>query len=47
MTYRTMDTANFNRHEDVSAPVRHVRRRRRLSAMRSRTNGPVIAGLGI
>lgn len=49
MTFRTTDidaghTAQFT---DVTAPARHIRRRRRARALTHRTGGVRIAGLGI
>ncbi|MBL4853441.1 MAG: hypothetical protein JKY25_04295 [Robiginitomaculum sp.] len=49
MTYRTLDTDTTfgTRRADVSAPVRHLRARRRASAMRHRIGGVTFTGLGI
>jgi len=49
MTYRTLDTDNtFNTEPaDVSAPVRHLRARRRASALRHRIGGATLTGFGI
>jgi len=49
MTYRTLDTDTTFAAEptDVSAPVRHLRARRRAAAMRHRIGGVTFTGLGI
>jgi len=48
MTYRTNDTDNtFTATDSVSAPVRHLRRRRRLAALRHRSGGASLIGFGI
>ncbi len=48
MTYRTNDIDNTNTATDsVSAPVRHLRRRRYNSALRSRIGSVRFNGLGI
>lgn len=47
MTYRTMDTDHVDTTPDVSAPVRHIRRRRRALAMGYHSSGAVVSGFGI
>ena len=48
MTYRTMDTDNgFNNGTETSAPVRHLRRRRRAAAMSNFAGGTSLSGFGI
>ena len=50
MTYRSQDPdAGFNTQNQthVSAPVRHLRSRRRNAALRHRTSGASITGFGI
>jgi len=48
MTFRTNDIDNtFNNPANVSAPVRHLRRRRRSAALGHRTSGFTFSGLGI
>lgn len=48
MTYRVSDIENkFDDAAEVSAPVRHLRRRRRRAAMSSYSGGMTFNGLGI
>jgi hypothetical protein len=47
MTYRTHDTDNNFAATSVSAPVRHLRRRRRAAALGHRSSGVNFSGLGI
>jgi len=51
MTYRTLDTeTTFTESPllgDSSAPVRHLRARRRASTLRHRTSGVKLSGFGI
>ena len=49
MTYRTNDTDNTTARNfaGTSAPVRHLRRRRRALAMAHYSHGPSISGFGI
>ena len=47
MTYRTLDTENtFNTASD-SAPLRHLRSRRRAGARRYRVSGITLTGFGV
>jgi hypothetical protein len=46
MTYRTLDTeTTFT--DSPSAPVRHLRARRRASTLRHRSSGVTLRGFGI
>ncbi|MEE9273258.1 MAG: hypothetical protein V3U57_08340 [Robiginitomaculum sp.] len=45
MTYRTLDTDHT--YIEPSAPVRHLRRRRRSLALAHRSGGVHFTGLGI
>lgn len=50
MTYRTHDidtTPTNTTPAAVSAPVRHLRRRRNAAALRHRSSGMTFSGLGI
>lgn len=48
MTYRASDIENkFNTEAETTAPVRHLRRRRRMAAMSYRSGGMSFNGLGI
>ena len=50
MTYRTNDTDTTTTDTTpatVSAPVRHLRRRRYAAALRHRSSGMTFSGLGI
>ena len=48
MTFRANDIDNTSyTPAEVSAPVRHLRRRRRNAAMGHRTGGFTFSGLGI
>jgi len=46
MTYRTLDT-NTEFTGSPSAPVRHLRARRRASTLRHRSSGVTLTGFGI
>jgi len=47
MTYRTLDTNNTFTASNPSAPVRHLRARRRASTLRHRISGVTLRGFGI
>ena len=49
MTYRTNDTDNTTARTfaGTSAPVRHLRRRRRAQAMSHYSAGPSVSGFGL
>jgi len=49
MTYRTNDTDNTTARTEAgtSAPVRHLRRRRRALAMAHFSHGTSVSGFGI
>ena len=49
MTYRTLDRDHSfsTGHPSDSAPLRHLRARRRAGAVRHRSYGSVISGFGL